>query len=146
MKISNKVYYCPVCGNEENHSTNHYGEIYTSCRKCSNTGLYCKENPPTNHDKTAQIVFYRFNLDNSEGVEYTNLIREITKRGFSKFSCLIEWKTIQALKTHDRETVYLYNSTQFDNQYVSNIGRIFNWFEAAYPNRDIREGYYLIFE
>ena len=34
-KISSKLYKCTECGHESLHSTNHYGEIYPSCRNCS---------------------------------------------------------------------------------------------------------------
>jgi len=34
-KISTKPYQCSECGHQEPHNTNHYGEIYIQCRKCS---------------------------------------------------------------------------------------------------------------
>lgn len=34
-KISSKPYRCSECGHEEHQSTNHYGDIYVRCGKCS---------------------------------------------------------------------------------------------------------------
>lgn len=34
-KVSSKPYCCSECGHKEDHSTNHYGEIYIRCPKCS---------------------------------------------------------------------------------------------------------------
>ncbi len=34
-KIRSKEYECTECGHKEPHNTNHYGEIYVRCPKCS---------------------------------------------------------------------------------------------------------------
>jgi len=34
-KVRSKEYECSECGHREQHSTNHYGEIYVYCKKCS---------------------------------------------------------------------------------------------------------------
>lgn len=34
-KVSSKLYKCTECGHTEQQSTNHYGQIYIRCRKCS---------------------------------------------------------------------------------------------------------------
>ena len=149
MKITNKLYYCPVCNNEENHSTNHFGEIYTSCRKCGNSVLYCKENVEklSNPDKQAKIIFYHFNVEKENEKEaYFNLKTELKNKGYKIFNVITEYKSIQALKSHDQKIISIYDFTQFDNQYVTDIGRVFNWYEAVYPNKRIKEGYYLILD
>jgi hypothetical protein len=37
-KATSKLYRCQGCGHESQHSTNHYGEFYDRCRKCSDKG------------------------------------------------------------------------------------------------------------
>lgn len=34
-KLTYKVYRCTHCGDESSECTNHYGEIYSSCKSCS---------------------------------------------------------------------------------------------------------------
>ena len=36
-----KSYMCENCGNESQHETNHWGEIYCNCPYCGNIGLSC---------------------------------------------------------------------------------------------------------
>ena len=45
-KVSWKTYKCEGCGQESNHSTNHYGEIYCQCEGCSCKVLVCQEPLP----------------------------------------------------------------------------------------------------
>lgn len=45
-KYSIKPYFCPKCGHEEEHGTNHWGEIYCACHSCGNVGLECLEPVP----------------------------------------------------------------------------------------------------
>ena len=37
----------------------------------------------------------------------------------------------------------VYNKDTFENQYITDKGRLFNWFEEVVPNKDIKVGYYL---
>ena len=46
-KHSCKPYRCIVCGNEEEHGTNHWGKIYPHCRVCRCTTVWeCLEPVP----------------------------------------------------------------------------------------------------
>ena len=47
-KITSKPYKCKLCGYEENHSTNHWGEFYnTHCKGCGQYSPWeCMEDPP----------------------------------------------------------------------------------------------------
>ncbi len=147
MKITNKKYRCPVCGNEEMHSTNHFGEIYTRCKKCHNTGMYCVDQnqfagvPYVN----AVVKFYRLDISNADEKALWDMTNEVMDyKGYKKFSCWMDWDQMQALRQWHNKTIKLYNIGQWDNQITSNMGRAFYWFEAVYPNKDIKEGYYLI--
>ena len=158
MAITTKKYYCPVCENEENHSTNHYGEIYTRCRACGNSPMYCAENMEVRiPDAKAKIVFYRFNLNDYDEnhkqnrIEYKTLCEKLSKKygGSTTFSCrfdvFMEHKGIKALEQHDQKIVDVYNRSQFESQYVTSLGRLHNWLEVIFPNKRIKVGYYLEF-
>lgn len=147
-KITIKKYYCPTCGNEEKHSTNHYGEIYSGCKKCKNTVLYCVEPEVKREqpDSQCQIKFYSFNLErNNEKEGYEQLKKHLKGKGYKKFNSLITFSAFEAMKQHNGKAIGLYNIKQFDNQIVSTIGRVFYWYEAVWPNKKIKSGYYLDF-
>ena len=57
-KMSYKKYKCTRCGHIEEHSTNHWGEIYTRCKNCSwknpldpNPTHVCLEKMPKGYKK-----------------------------------------------------------------------------------------------
>ena len=148
MKIIKKMYFCPVCGYEDDKSTNHYGEIYSGCKNCKNVVLYCKERECNKiPESKCRIIFYHFDL-NKEGQEreYNKLEEELFKKGYNKFDTLDEYSAYKALKEYNNKTTNIYNIKQFDNQYISDIGRIFNWYEYIWDNKKIKDGYYLEFE
>ena len=151
MAITTKKYYCPACKNEENHSTNHYGEIYTRCRACGNFPMYCAENKEMRiPDAKAKMVVYRFNLNDydenhkQDRIEYKILCEKLSKQ-HKKFNTFVEHKQMKALEQHDQEIVDIYNRNQFESQYVTSIGRLHDWFESIFPNKGIKVGYYLEF-
>lgn len=50
-KYSRKPYRCTGCGTEENHGTNHWGDIYPHCRKCGSVTVWnCLEPLPEGYD------------------------------------------------------------------------------------------------
>jgi hypothetical protein len=57
-KYSMKPYRCTRCGNEEEHGTNHWGEIYPPCKSCQwkhpmtiGSIWECLEDPPEGYGK-----------------------------------------------------------------------------------------------
>ena len=150
MPLTSKLYYCPTCGNEEIHPTNHYGEIYSPCRKCKSTVLYCREAEPGVPDAHALITFFSFNLDpNNPDCKETDLetyrslciaLRGKDYKRFESIATLMKW---EAMRKYDGTIIDLFHYRQFDNQYVSSIGRVFQWFECHWPNHDVRDGYFL---
>lgn len=145
-KITVKNYYCPACGNEEKHSTNHFGEIYCSCKKCKNTVLYCKDIETLKPDSECKIIFYQFNIEEENEIKnYKQLKKELTAKGYKMFNAIKEYSAFETLKQHNKKNIGLYNIGQFDNQIISTIGRVFYWFEAVFPNKKIKSGYYLEF-
>lgn len=149
MPITTKRYQCPVCNYIDNISTNHFGEIYSSCRKCGATQpLKCIE-PEANENRPIVITtlhHYYFHLeDEKEKIEYHKLVESLIETR-KIFTALIRepYKTFQKFKEYDGKKVHLYSDWVTDNQWSSEEGlRIFDWEEAIYPNKRIKEGYYL---
>ena len=57
-KVTSKPYKCLTCGATEQHSTNHWGEIYPRCRSCGwknpmemGQTFVCLEACPDTHDR-----------------------------------------------------------------------------------------------
>jgi hypothetical protein len=170
MPRSVKTYYCPLCGNKEDHSTNHTGEIYTGCRKCGHSVLYCEQTELAEPFIEVKLHAYRFDFECSRihhGISYETWSKKRkplcdrckhaydaylelrrfleTQSRFKCFNVLAKHSEVEALKAHDGEIIQLYKASQFEDQYVSNIGRVHNWFEAVFPNDKVKAGYYLEF-
>lgn len=97
---------------------------------------------------TAIIHFYRFSFDEENQYDfYKNLCTSLGENGYTLFDAisLNGYKAMQEFKKHDGETIKLYNPETWDNQYTSDLGRVFKWYEEIYPNKRVKEGYYLEF-
>lgn len=158
--ISPKQYECPVCGHVDKISTNHYGEIYSPCRKCgSSQPLRCIE-PEAKFERPiikTILHYYYFNLDMPTigtssydpippALDRYRKLEEVLSKTKKKFSALIPepHKTFQKFKDLDGKEVHLYSDWVTENQWASVEGlRIFDWQEAIYPNKKIKEGYFL---
>jgi hypothetical protein len=138
-----KTYVCGLCGTEIDTYTNHFGEIYTPCKKCGNGILYCKGNEPAKGLET-KLTVYRYNIENHEEAKaYKALKNELKAKGFKLFDSIssVKYGYFDNLRTH--ETALLNTDSIFDNQWVSNLGRLHDWYEEIYQNKKIKEGYYL---
>jgi hypothetical protein len=141
-----RPYYCPACGNNEDHGTNHIREIYCNCKNCGNSLLYCAfasfENEPF---EEAKMFAYRYSIDKPEDARnYALLCAKLRNKGYKLFDTIaINSLTMKAMCEHAGEVIQLYKVDQFDNQFVSNIGRVHYWAEAIYPNRNVKEGYWI---
>lgn len=153
MQITFKSYYCGICGTEEEIETNHYGEIYSPCKCCGNSVRACKENIETPNNKVT-LHYYRFDIsEQQEKDKYDNLVKYLNDKNYkkpfldvapyctSKFH--LKWSYIAK---KDNSELNVYNQTQFDTQFVSDGIRLHQWCEALYPNKKIKEGYYIIFD
>jgi len=148
MKITIKKYHCPTCGQESNHNTNHYGEIYSGCKNCGGSVLYCIEDEgykerDSMSQKWVRIHFYRFDIGESAQKEaYKALKKTLESQGRKKFKSIVSYKYMEELRL-GAVLFKAYNPETFDNQYITDKGRLFNWFESYVPNKDIKSGYYL---
>lgn len=152
MEYKQRLYGCPVCGWQKEIGTNHTGEIYVECGNCRNSPLYFAEKDMNAGREygLAVLHYYRYDLSDevSDAPAYRELRARLKAQGFKV------WKEpdrtpykpgadVRAYERHNGATVRLYDPAQFDNQYVSNLGRLHQWKEATYLNKKIKEGYWL---
>lgn len=143
-KITNKEYYCPVCGWVGSFSTNHVEEIYIPCKGCNNNILYCKKGNLGEAEGDCRIIFYKFDLSNlTERNEYNTLQKYLGSKYEKKFTAKEHYKTYRAIIKYNRSIILLYKMTQFKDQFVSSIGRVHVWKEYILDNKSIKCGYYL---
>lgn len=154
-KITSKRYQCGTCGDIELIQTNHFGEIHSKCKKCYAGVRRCIEPEAielwnSREKGSVKINFYRFNIrDRYEREDYFNLVDKLKEMDLKFFNVLAEpyGRTSTFLgemkKRYDGKTVEIVDPNQFDNQFISEIGRLHEWYEPIYPNSDIKDGYYL---
>lgn len=148
MPITLKKYECPTCGQESNHSTNHYGEIYSGCKNCGASVLYCVESEGYAERESmtqnwVHIYFYRFDIgEECQKQAYKALKKTLESQGRKAFKSYCTYKYMEELKS-GAVLFKVYNKDTFENQYITDKGRLFNWFEEVVPNKDIKVGYYL---
>jgi hypothetical protein len=146
--IKQREYYCPLCGNKEMHSTNHIGEIYSNCKVCGNDVLYCKDNEENLQViKYAYLEKYEYNLEDIiQAKLYKLLERELKGIGYKKFP----HRPIKYREVEEYEKIgpipYIEIYEDLGNQYVTDRGRLHNWLEFTFDNKNIKEGYYLRFK
>lgn len=141
-KISAKTYVCGLCGDESQHSTNHFGEIYTPCKKCGNGSLFCKGYEPTGLE--TKINVYRFDIsDKEQAAQYSQLKKELKAKGLKLFDAISGAKWDYFDKLRAAESAKISFDYVFDNQWNTNLGRLFDWYEEIYPNKKIKQGYWL---
>jgi hypothetical protein len=144
LKIASRKYFCPTCGNEEMHSTNHQGEIYCHCKKCHSSPLYCAEIDA--HAglpfRTAVLHCYRFYLENEDERQAYHALRAQLE-GVHCHEVLMLGGEFAAESKHDGKTVKLFNPETWPDQFVSDIGRLHRWKQYVVENPRVKMGYWL---
>mgnify|MGYP001394995778 CR=1 FL=1 len=145
-KIAYRTYYCGICGTTSEQQTNHTGEIYVACSKCGNDVLYCKTQKFSKTYENAELVYYSFDISqDSERAAYEILTRQLqAEYKYEKFTCIMPKQSIYMnyISKIQYRTIKLFEEV-CAGQFVSDIGRLHNWYEAVYPNDFIKIGYYL---
>jgi len=144
-----KNYYCAVCRAEYPHSTNHYGQIYISCKNCGNGSLECKDMDPEDTGEPVRtlpvnIHHFRLNIENpEESLQFEEIKADMKARGQKCF----EVTEIKYSKYWDifksRARVHIRTEHVFENQWNSDLGRVHDFYLSVYPNKKIKNGYYL---
>lgn len=166
LKYEQRQYVCLACQNIELYGTNHTGPIYGNCRKCGNNAtLYALGyTPESENRKIAILRYYRYVIGHSypgkpinndaeneerDRLAYEKMCATLQEHGIIKsqhFQPLFGKEGITAWKRYDNCEVVIYDPKTFDNQYISSVGRLWPWAEAIYPNKYVREGYWLEIE
>ena len=151
LEIKTRNYYCPACGWEHSTTTNHDWEIYSGCKHCSNNVLYPVDDK-RDFKPTFELVCYNYDIsDSKNNDEYTALKNYLhSDLWYEKNSIHVpfyaspvhEYK--KAIFEHDGEVVYVANVEEFEDQYVTNLWRLFNWMEFNWDNKKIKTWFYLI--
>ncbi|MCF6330991.1 MAG: hypothetical protein L3I99_05530 [Sulfurimonas sp.] len=153
MKYKDRNYICLACLKKYVVGTNHLLEIYTGCDYCNNSVLTCLEDDTQikqREEEDVSIITYRFNIWNEEEkIEYEKLIEKLTNLNYSNFSFYSRVPILMTLpkllNKRNIKRINIYNKNTFKDQYISSVGRVHNWSEIIFPNENIKEGYYLIF-
>lgn len=141
LKVESREYVCPACGNLESHSTNHTGEIYCGCKKCGNGVLYYKDDS-REFTPMFRVHKYYLNLEKIQDLqEYERICKQ--QEGVKLFNVHVSPRSSFLDKITENEIISVYQAESFENQFITNKGRLHTWFEAIYPNRRIKQGYYL---
>ena len=145
--ISYKKYQCQVCKNIEEHQTNHFGGIYVNCKNCGHNGLSCIEPEAIEATKNNPVIVtklhkYRYDIsDKEQSEEYKALHKRLKAAGFKFFNV---WETANHIYFDNLpDTIAIDISYVFDDQWNSNAGRVHDWYESIYPNKKIKNGYWL---
>ena len=146
MKIELRDYVCPTCGNKTKHSTNHEGEIYSGCKVCGGSVLHFAGSN-RKFKPMFKINFYEFDVSTiEEDTKYRSFCRKIENELNVKCHASLlsprQSKTFwESLKSS--ETISVHEPETFDDQFITDKGRLHRWYEAVYPNKRIKRGYYL---
>ena len=144
--LKHRAYQCPVCKNEKMIETNHSGSIYTECKKCGSSGMYCleKESNCFDFDSSAHMTTYKFDISITEDlILYKELMNYMESLEYKNFDTYIDTRLNYFRKYFKDGKVLIREVVCFDSQYITDIGRLHNWQEFIVPNKNIKMGYYL---
>lgn len=91
------------------------------------------------------LTGYYLNLDYPiQREKYQAICQERESQDIPLFDCIVTRNEPAIVGSGENSTVYLETDCIFDNQWNTQDGRrVFEWFEAIYPNRRIKAGHYL---
>ena len=154
MKITNKTYYCPVCTNETKRNTNHFGEIYPTCEVCDCNTMYLKDKEHgfkfSMDGFTVKIVPYKFDLSIVSHQRMYDILKNHLENDLNYEICDVTAPSFGKSRFHEKSwnqsvcNIPVIKPEQFKEQYITSKGRLHQWFEYIFPNKNIVSGYYLI--
>lgn len=96
------------------------------------------------------LHYYRFDLsDDNQDLEYMSLINKLKSEGRSLFDSHANMgkegrEYREKIASYNKKIIELETEYIFNNQWNTVEGlRVFDWAESIYPNKNIKEGYYL---
>jgi len=85
---------------------------------------------------------FRFDISQPEQKrEYQQLCKELKGKGYKLHASISGIKHVYFDLLPDE--IKIDTSYVFDNQWHSNVSRVFDWKEEVYPNKHIKQGYWL---
>lgn len=147
MGFSRKQYRCPTCEKNQTIVTDHFRYLTQTCSYCGGPILMCVEPQsedlsPDRHFVDIHIIHYAFNLTKpKDGTAYSRLVGKLESRGYQKAVTAVSAIYMRALTHH--QSAKLYIDEVHETSWISSVGKLSNWFEAAFPVRHIKTGYYL---
>lgn len=152
VKVAYRKYVCPLCGTETSQQTNHFGEIYIRCTVCDSRVLYCMEPEAILMRESRPFLMLRlhyYHLDlgvPEEKERYATILKATEGRSLWQHQYYYVppvGAMAKALRYHSERDIKFYTHCIFDNQWVTEIGRIHDWFEFDHPNKKMKHGYYV---
>lgn len=150
---SPKLYECPYCKSTQDIQTNHYGEVYSGCKTCRTTNEVMYPNEDTREfDTRAYVVPYRFDISKEEDREvYNKFTDRLRNMGIDIFDYIAmafgkETAKHKHIINNSREYVMVHNKDNWADQFITDTGRLHRWSEAIFPNKNIKQGYVLLFD
>jgi len=164
MSMSNKPYKCADCGVEFETDTNHHKSTWNNCKVCRNQnsrslcmteeGSILREEGRTTI--TTQIVCYRYDVCRPDHRVAHELVLDTLAEMRTKLGGVLKCQAnstkllvgkygIEKCGETTTSDIELNTDYLYDNQWLTPDGpRVFDSHEVIYPNKDIKEGYYLV--
>ena len=150
--ISYKPYRCPACSWTTSIQTNHDSEVYSGCKNCHSMILYCDSE--TAIEARSEFKFiqtrlkqYRFDIEyDADLLMYNALLGHLLVLKYEVF----RWSGKQnheywaGIGGTNYSLTRLYTHQIFDDQWITDRGRLRDWAEQIYPNKSIKHGYFLL--
>lgn len=154
MRYQQRLYRCSTCGGDYLTGTNHIGSHWGRCALCGSHSMKSCREPEALEavDRLpfsyAHIYYYRFDIgEPAQRAAYKALCKVLKDRGSVKFDSISPDHSDlykKAIKPRDGMLTRVLLNWVTDNQWNTADGlRVFDWSEAIYPNKDIKEGAYL---
>lgn len=147
------TFICPLCKNNSKHDSTHPFEVFTTCNVCGNSILYNAEYDFNDVESIkAKFRYYRYELLVPKDLkEYSSLYLTLSKtRTLMKvkptklmYGLHFYWQRYSDSEIDIYQTIE--GTKSHKTQYVTSIGRLFNWYEHRTVNVHLRIGYWLDF-
>lgn len=153
--ITAKDYQCPYCKSTQKITTNHYGETFSGCKTCRTVEhmgvMYPLEDERT-FNTEAYVVCYRLYLDVVDERKKYNKLSEyvVGELGYDKFDTYAmpygkETERQKHIENNSLRCIMIHKPETFEDQYITDTGRLHQWQESIFANEDVKQGYIVTF-
>lgn len=153
MKYEQKLCKCPVCETEYMNGLNHEGSFWVECKNCHFWGqqicvtpaalAYIEQCPKI----VTQLTGYYLDISKAEDARfYKQILKSLEGRPKFEVTGPEPWRKnmIRKFREENRNSVTLMANFAPGGQWNTVEGyRIHDWHEHIFPNKKIKEGYFL---